>query len=182
MFPLPYRCAKEKPNMPGFQIFRHRNKGQQEASKALLHLERGKPRGKWEGPGALGEEQGLWLPWLTPQPQLKPFKSSMLHPPVEQGCKCHPDVMFLMFFRSSGYSHAGTEHLVSGRAVCTACPQHLGSLAENFHFPVMLISQPWSGDPGSWARALPDTSRKPYQEAGLLPHPIPLSPMPKHFI
>lgn len=34
--------------MPGFQIFRHRNKGQQEASKALLYLERGEPRGKWE--------------------------------------------------------------------------------------------------------------------------------------
>ena len=38
--------------------------------------------GNGKGPGAPGEEQGLWLPWLTPQPQLKPFKSSMLHPPV----------------------------------------------------------------------------------------------------
>ena len=48
MFPLPYRCAKKKSSMPGFQIIRRRNKRQQEGRKALLYLEWGELRGKGE--------------------------------------------------------------------------------------------------------------------------------------
>ena len=52
--------------MPGFQIFRHGNKGQQEASKALLYLEWGEPRGKWERARCPGRGAGTLVTLAHP--------------------------------------------------------------------------------------------------------------------
>lgn len=104
MFPLPYRCAKKKSNMPGFHIFRRRNKRQQEGRKALLYLEWGELGGKWERARCPGRGAGtpvnpgspLTLNWNYSSHKCSTHLSG-------RGCKCYPDVTFLMLFQGSGY-------------------------------------------------------------------------------